>query len=269
MTPRRAPEFQPATGAVGWNPCLACGQIGHRLIRCVDYLQECAWDPLRANRCPACNAVGLCPSECRRRLYFPTSAYPQLEWNKDGASYFIRCGLPMPRWYPPELLLGPARAAAPAVPNPPAPEYRTAYAVHSAALPIAATAALPAPPDPTSGGIPTVSGPTRCIQELTWSLSVLVVDSDVSERIVAMGLHRACPPAPASGGREPAPGAQRPRPVPVAPSHLGSEPTKGEAEAGSLSVTIAADEGGSWDARPPAAMQATGNPGRSVILGAA
>ena len=43
----------------------------------------------------------------------------------------------MPRWYRPELLVGPARAAAPTVPNPAAPEYRTAYAVHSATLPIA------------------------------------------------------------------------------------------------------------------------------------
>ena len=65
--------------------------------------------------------------------------YSHLELNKDGTSYFIRCGLPMPRCYRPELLVGPARAAAPAIPNPAAPECRMAYAVHSAALPIAAT----------------------------------------------------------------------------------------------------------------------------------
>ena len=129
MAPRRAPEFQPATAAAGWNPCFACGQTGHRLMNCARYLQECARDPLRH---PACNGVGLCPAwECWRCLYFATSPYPHLEVNKDGTSYLIRCGLPMPRWYRPQLLVGPARAAAPAVPNPAAPEYRKAYAVHS------------------------------------------------------------------------------------------------------------------------------------------
>ena len=29
--------------------------------------------------------------------------YPHLELKTDGTSYFIRCGLPMPRWYRPEL----------------------------------------------------------------------------------------------------------------------------------------------------------------------
>ena len=135
-------------------------------MNCAKYSQECARDPLRANLCPACNAVGLCPAECRRRLYFAMSPYPHLELNKNGTSYFIGCGIPMPRWYRPELLVGPARASS-AVQNPAAPEYRTAYAVHSAALPIAATPALPAPPGLTSRGVPTVPGPTRCIQLLT------------------------------------------------------------------------------------------------------
>ena len=151
MAPRRAPEFQSATAAVGWNPCFACGQTGHTQMNCVKYLQECARDPLSANRCPACNAVGLCPAECRRLLYFATSPYLHLELNQDGTSYILRCGLPISRWYRPELLVGPARATAPALQNPAAPEYRTAYAVHSAALPIAATPALPAPLGPTSG----------------------------------------------------------------------------------------------------------------------
>ena len=167
MTPRSASEFQPATAAAGWNPCFACGQTGHRLMNCAKYLQECVRDPLRPNRCPARNAVGLCPAECRRRLYFATSPYPHLELNKDGTSYFIRCGLPMPRWHRPELLVGPARAAAPAIPNPAAPEYRTAYVVHSAPLLIDATPALPASPGPTPGGVPTAPGPTRCIQQLS------------------------------------------------------------------------------------------------------
>ena len=73
MTPRRAPAFPSATAVVGWNPCFACGQTRHRLMNYAKYLQECARDPLRANGCPACNAAGLCPADCRRRLYFATS----------------------------------------------------------------------------------------------------------------------------------------------------------------------------------------------------
>ena len=91
-------------------------------MNCTEYLQECARDPLRANRCPACNAMGLCPADCRRRLYFAMSRYPHLELNKDGTSHFIRCGLPMPRWYRPELLVGPARAVFPAMPGPAVPD---------------------------------------------------------------------------------------------------------------------------------------------------
>ena len=53
-------------------------------MNCTKYLQECAWDPLRANCCPACNAMELCPADCRRRLHFATSPYPHLELNKNG-----------------------------------------------------------------------------------------------------------------------------------------------------------------------------------------
>ena len=98
MAPQRAPELQPATAAAGWNPCFASCQIGHRLMNCAKYLQECARYPLGANRYPACNAVGLCPADCRRRLFLAMSPYPHLELNKHGTRYFIRCGLPMPRW---------------------------------------------------------------------------------------------------------------------------------------------------------------------------
>ena len=249
MTPRRAPEFPSTTAAVGWNPCFACGQTGHRLMNWAKYLRDCARDPLRATRCPACNAVGLCPAGCRRRLYFATPPYPHLELNKDGTSYFIRCGLPMPRWYRPELLARPARTAATAVQNSAAPEYRTAYAVHSATLPIAATPALPAPPDPTSGGVPTASGPIRCIRQLTWTPGVVVVEPLASERIVAMTLHPPDPATPASRDGDSAPGPQQPLPEPVAPSHLGSASTRGETKVGFLSATMAADEGGSRVAR--------------------
>ena len=72
MTPRRTSKFPPATASVGWSPCFSCGRTGHRLMSCAKYLQECARDPLRTNRCFACNAVGLCPADCRRRLHFAT-----------------------------------------------------------------------------------------------------------------------------------------------------------------------------------------------------
>ena len=106
--------------------------------------------------------------------------------------------LPMLLWYRPELLVlvGPARAAARVVQNPAAPEYRTAYIVHSAALPIAVTPALPAPRGPTTGGVPTAPRPTRCIQQLTWSPSVVVVEPGASARIVAMALHPRVPQRP-------------------------------------------------------------------------
>ena len=149
------------------------------------YLQECARDPLRASHCPACNAMGLCPADCRRRLYFATSAYPHLELNKDGTSYFIRCGLLMPRWYRPELLVGPARAVPPAMPNPAVPEYRAAYAVRSAALPDAAAPALPAPPAATPTSVLTEAGPTRCIRQLTWAPGIFLTDPGSAERVIA------------------------------------------------------------------------------------
>ena len=47
----------------------------------------------------------------------------------------------------------------------------------------------------------------------------------------------------------------------------GSASAKSEVEVGSLSATMATDEGGNRDARPPAAMQAASNPGRSVVHG--
>ena len=195
------------------------------------------------------------------------SPYPHLELNKDGTSYFIRCGLQMPRWYRPELLVGPARASTPAVPNSAALEYRTAHAVHSAALPVAATPALPAPPGPTSGGVSTAPEPTRCIQHLTRSPSVVVVEPGASQRIVAMALQLPVPAARVGGDGDRVHGPQPPRPRSVAPTRQGSASTKGEAEAGSVSATIPAEEGGSRDVRPPAAVQAASNPRRSVALG--
>ena len=123
MAPRRASDFQPAAvAAAGWDPRFGCGETGQRLRKCAKYLQECARDPLRANWCPACNAVGMFPADRRRCRYFATSSCPHLELNEDGASYFTRCSLFLPRWY----RVGPAGAAARTLPNPASPEYRTA-----------------------------------------------------------------------------------------------------------------------------------------------
>ena len=82
-----------------------------------------------------------------------------------------------------------------------------------------------------------------------------------------MALHPPVPAAPATEGGDSATGPQQSRPESVAPSHLGSALTKGKAEASFLSAKMAAEEGGSRDSRPPAAMQAASNPGRSAALG--
>ena len=137
-------------------------------------------------------------------------------------------------------------------------------AVHSAALPIAASPALPAPPGPTSGGVPTAPWPTRCIQQLMWTPSVVVVEPRASERIAPMALHHPEPSEPAIGDGDSAPGPQQPRSEPVAPNHLGSASTKGETEVGYLSATTATIEGGNLGTRPPASMPTASNPGRSV-----
>ena len=199
-------------------------------------------------------------------MYFATSLYPHLELNKDGTSYFIRCGLPMPRWYRPELLVGPARATAPAVPNPAAPEYRAAYAVHSAALPCAATPALPAPPDPTPAVAPTAPGSTRCVQQLTWTPSIIVMELGASEGIVSMALHSAT--SAARDGHQ-TPGSQQSQPERAAPSRPEEASAKGGTETGAVPTTTVAETGGSRDARTPAVRQVTANSGRRVVSGSA
>ena len=128
----------------------------------------------------------------------------------------------MPRWYRPELPVGPARAAPATAPNPAAPDYWTAYAVRSVALPIAVTPALPAPPNPTPVDVSTALEPTRCIQQLTWTPSVVVVEPGAPERIATMALPLPCPSAPTVGDVHSAPVPQQARPEHVASSHLGS-----------------------------------------------
>ena len=265
-TSRRIFDPPPSTGTSGWNPCFACGQTGHRLTNCTKYLQECARDPLRANRCPACSAVGLCPADCRRRLYFATSSYPHLELNKNGTSYFIRCGLPMPRWYRPELLVGPARAVTPAMSNPSVPEYRAAYAVRAAALPHTATPAVPAPPAPTPTSVPTEKALTRCVQHLTWSPGVFVMDPSSAERVIATA------PRPVAAALGDDSQAIVPLPTPLLSAvsgHAEGIAEGGKPGTGVLSLSTAADPGSSCGARVPGVRAAAADLGGSAAPGAA
>ena len=92
-----------------------------------------------------------------------------------------------------------------------------------------------------------------------------MVEPGASERIVAMALHPPGPAAPPIGDGDSAPGSQQPRPEQVAPTHLGNASAKDETEVGSLSATMATNEGGNRDARPPASMPTASSPGRSVV----
>ena len=198
------------------------------------HLQECARDPLRASRCDACSAAGLCPADCRRRLYFATSPYPNLELNKDGTSYFIRFGLPMPRRYRPELPVGPAQAILPAMLNPAFPEYRAAYAVRAATLLHSATPALPSAPALTPTSILTEPRPTRCARQLTWTPSVFVMDPGSAERVSEAALR------PAAAALRDGSQAMGPLPTPrqsVVLGHLEEAVERGEAWGGSPAPT--------------------------------
>ena len=184
-------------------------------------------------------------------------------------SYLIRRGLSMPCWYPPKLLVRPARGAASAAPTAAAPDYRTAYAIHSAALPIGATPALPAPANATAVGVPAAPGPTGCNQPLTWSPNIVVLETRASERIVKMALHPRCPEEPTNEDLDSARVPEQAHPVQAATSYPGTASAKGETETGSLSATTPTDEGRNRDARPHAVMQTTSNPGRSAVHGPA
>ena len=173
----------------------------------------------------------------------------------------------MPRSYRPELLVGPARAGTPGAPNPAVPEHGTACAAHSSPLPIAAAAVLPAPPNSTPSGVPTAPKPTRCIQQLTWTPSVVLMEPGASERIVTTAIHPRCPAASTTGDLNCASVPQQAHPEQVATSYPGSASAKGETEVGCLSATTVTNGGGNRDARPPGAVQTTSNPGRSVVHG--
>ena len=265
-TSRSTFDLPSSAGASGWNPWFACGQTGHRVMNCTKYLQECARDPLRANRCPACSAMGLCPADCRRRLYFVTSPYPHLELNKDGTSYVSRCGLPMPRWCRPEFVVGPARAVSPAMPSPAVPEYRASSAVHSAALPDGAAPALPAPPATIPASTPKEAAPMRCVRQLTWIPGVFVMDPDSAERVLSTALRST---AAALGDSCPAVGFP---PVPLASvvsghSRIMAEGGKPTAEG--PSTWSAVDPGSSRGVRAPGTGVGAADLGGSAAQGAA
>ena len=132
---------------------------------------------------------------------------------------------------------------------------------------IAATPALPDPPNSTPVGVPTAPGPTRCIQQLTWTPIVVVLEPGVSKRIVTMALPLLCPSAPTVRDVNRAPAPQQAHSEHVATSYPGSASAKGETEAGPLSTAVVTHEGGNRDARPHAAMQITSSPGKSVVHG--
>ena len=266
VTPGRAFHPPSPAGAGEWNPCFACGQTGQRLLNCTTYLQECARGPLRANRCPACNAMRLCPGDCRRRLYFTTSPYPPLELSNGGMRYFIRCGLPMPRRYRPGLLVGPPRAVSPAMPSPAVPEYRAVYAVCSAALPHAAAPALPVPPATIPTSPSREAGPTRCVRQLTWTPGVFVMDPGSAGGVLATALR---PTAAALGGSCQAAGSP---PVPLASVVFGH--SRGIVEGGKPatedpSILPATDPGSSRGVRAPGVGVAVADLGGSAAQGAA
>ena len=266
VTSRRTFALPPSAGANGWNPCFACGQTGHRLRNCTKSLQECAREPLRANRCPACNARGLYSADCRRRLYFATSPYSHLELNNDGMSYFIRCGLPMPPWYRPEVLVGPARAVSPAMPSPAVPEYRASYVVHSAALPHGVAPALPAPPVTVPTSTSTETNPTRCIRQLTWTPRVLVMDPGSAERVLSTALRSTAAPL---GDSYPAAGAP---PLPLASvvsGHSRGIVEGGKPAAEDLSTLFTVDQGSSRGVRAPGMGVVAAGPGGTAVQRAA
>ena len=265
-TPRRALDLPSSAGAAGWSSCFPCGQTGHRLMNCTRYLQEGARDSLRANRCPACNAMGLCPAACQGRSYFATSPYPHLELNKDGTSYFIRCGFPMPRWYRPELLVGRAQAVSPATPSPAVPERRAAYAVRSAALRHAAAPALPAPPTTMPTSALTEAGPTRCVRQLTWPPGVFVMDPGSAERVLATTLR---PAVAVLGDSRQAAGSP---PVPLArvvSGHSKRIVEGGHSATEDPSTLSAVDQGSSRGARALGMGVAAADLGGSAAQGAA
>ena len=80
-----------------------------------------------------------------------------------------------------------------------------------------------------------------------------------------MALHPPCPAAPTIGDVNPVPAPQQAYPEHVTTHRPGSASAKGETEVGSLSTAVVTDGGGSRDAQPPAVIQATSNPGRSVV----
>lgn len=122
------------------------------------------------------------------------------------------------------------------------PEYRVAYAIHSAALPLAATAALLAPSNDAPVGVLMMSGPTRCIQQLTWTPSVAVVEPVPPERIVMMALSLSYPAETSGGSADPAPAPLQVHPERSAPDRLDGASVKSDTEAAMQPTRIVTED---------------------------
>ena len=154
----------------------------------------------------------------------------------------------MPQWYRPELLVGPARAVPPQMPNSAATKYRAAYAVRAAALPSTVVPALPAPPAPIPTSILTGAGPTRSIRQLTWTPGVFVMDPGSAERVIATALR---PAVAALGDGGQAAGPPSTLLASVVSGHSGGIAEGGKPVTEDPSLSPAGDPGSSRGVRSP------------------
>lgn len=188
-----------------------------------------------------------------------------LDLNKDSTSCFIRCGLLIPRWYRPVLLLGPARAAPRAATQPSGPEYRAADAVHTPAVPTVAIPALPALPNAAPAEFLMAPCPTQGAQELNWTPGVAAVESGPSERIGMMALPLPYLPAPFTGSVILTPALFQSRPESAERNRTDSGPVKNGPEIGAQSASIVAEEASRREPRFSAAAPSASRPERSGI----
>ena len=117
-----------------------------------------------------------------------------------------------------------------------------------AALPHAATPALPAPPATTSTSVLTEAGPMRCVRQLMWTPGVFVMAPCSAERVIATALR----PAVAALGNS----CQAAGSLPTPFASVVSGHSKGLAEGGKPatedpSISPAAGPGSSRGARAP------------------
>ncbi|KAL8443279.1 hypothetical protein Emed_006921 [Eimeria media] len=152
--------------------CFFCGSSEHMLRQCPQFAAAREQDPERGKRCPACNSPGLCPPDCRRRLFSSRSKHRYLELNHGGFSYFLRDDHALPRWYRKELLVGVlgnpscatvAHVAHEAVPATTNASPSTANQAQSLTPAHSVEAAAP----PSSPGTPASAKPTQATPEPT------------------------------------------------------------------------------------------------------